>query len=117
MTRLFYLAFGRIAVALGVLGVVLPLLPTTPFLILAAFAFGKSSPRLRQWLIDHATFGPPIRRWEEDGAIARPVKILACSMMAGVLLMSVVMGLKPMLIAIQAICMGGAALFILTRPD
>ncbi|MAM60967.1 YbaN family protein [Maritimibacter sp. UBA3975] len=117
MKRIGYLALGWAALALGAIGVVVPGLPTTPFLLVAAFAFGKGSPRTRAWLIDHAHLGPPIRDWEERGAISRKAKVLAVSMMAALLLLSVLLGLRPALIAVQAVCMGGAALFILTRPD
>ncbi|SFO85852.1 YbaN family protein [Tranquillimonas alkanivorans] len=117
MQRILLLGAGWAAVALGALGVLLPLLPTTPFLILAAFCFGRGSPRARAWLVDHAHLGPPIRRWEEDGAISRRAKWLACTMMAAAFLLSVALGLRPMLLAIQAVCLLGAAAFILTRPD
>lgn len=117
MKRIGYLALGWGAVALGLLGVALPGLPTTPFLLVAAFAFGRSSPRLRLWIEDHSVFGPPIRDWEDRGAIARRAKILAVSMMGLVLLISLVLGLPFWALALQALCMGGAALFILTRPD
>ena len=70
MSRHFYIVAGWMSVGLGIIGILLPLLPTTPLLILAAFLFSKGSPRARAWLIDHAHLGPPIRRWEEEGAIA-----------------------------------------------
>lgn len=117
MQRFGFLLLGWAALVLGALGVVLPGLPTTPFLLVAAFAFGKGSPRMRAWLIDHAHLGPPIRDWEDRGAISRRAKVLAVSMMAALLLLSVVLGLSGWLITIQALCMGGAAVFILTRPD
>lgn len=117
MKRIGFLALGWAALALGLIGVVLPGLPTTPFLLVAAFAFGKGSPRLRAWLMDHAHFGPPIRDWEDRGAISRRAKVLAVSMMGALLLLSVVLGLSFWLIGVQALCMGGAATFILTRPD
>jgi uncharacterized membrane protein YbaN (DUF454 family) len=116
MKRIAFLALGWAALALGAIGVVLPGLPTTPFLLVAAFAFGKGSPRMRAWLIDHAHLGPPIRDWEERGAISPRAKLLALSMMGALLLLSVVIGLSGALIAVQAVCMGGAAAFILTRP-
>ena len=114
--RLAWAAAGWLSLGLAVVGIVLPLLPTTPLVILAAFCFSKGSPRLRRWLIGHKTFGPIIRDWEARGAIARPIKALACSIMAMVLGVSIWAGLPGFVIAIQAICMGGAATYILTRP-
>lgn len=104
------------ALGLGALGAVLPLLPTTPFAILAALAFGRGSPRLRRWLLRHRRFGPAIRDWEARGAIARPAKRLACVAMAATLGVGALVGLPGHLLAIQAACVGAAAAFVLTRP-
>ena len=89
-----WLAGGGFFLGLGLLGVVLPVLPTTPFLLLAAGCFARSSPRLHRWLLDHPVFGPPIRNWEDNGAISRKAKRLAVGSMAGVLIVSVVLGLS-----------------------
>lgn len=70
-------AVGGISLFLGTLGVFLPLLPTTPFLLLAAWCFMKSSPRLNQWLLSHRKFGPAIKSWKEERAISVSAKILA----------------------------------------
>jgi uncharacterized membrane protein YbaN (DUF454 family) len=117
LRHLPWLALGWTCVALGFAGVVLPILPTTPFLILAAFAFSKSSPRLRQWLVDHQIFGGPIRDWEDKGAIRPRYKAMACTAMALVLLVSILSSFSGTVILIQLIAMGGAATFILSRPN
>ena len=80
--RLIYIAIGCIAVVLGVIGIFLPLLPTTPFLLVAAWAFAKSSPRLEAWLTNHPRFGPPLRDWRERGAIPKRAKVIAVAAMA-----------------------------------
>ncbi len=117
MGRIFYIALGWVAVGVGLIGVVVPVLPTTPFLLVAAFAFGRGSPEARVWLIEHAHFGPAIRNWEDNRAISRRAKGLALSMMALVFVASVILGARPLILLIQALCLGGAGLFILTRPD
>lgn len=117
MRRLLWTVAGYAALALGGIGVLLPLLPTTPFVILAAFAFGKSSPRVRAWLVRHRTFGPTIRAWETHGAISRRHKVTACAVMGLLLLASVLAGVRPVILLVQAVCMGAAALFVLTRPN
>ncbi len=117
LRHLPWLILGWLAVALGFAGVVLPVLPTTPFLILAAFAFGKSSPRLRRWLEEHPIFGGPIRDWEETGAIRPRYKGMAVTAMALVLLVSLMSGVGTRVLVIQIVAMGGAVLFILTRPN
>ena len=71
MKRQFYLAAGLASLALGGIGVILPLLPTVPFMILAAFCFANSSPRLEKWLLDHHIFGDHIRNWRTRRAITR----------------------------------------------
>lgn len=69
-------------VALGAIGAVLPLMPTTIFLIFAAWFFAKSSPRLEAWLLNHPQFGPVLRNWREKGAISARGKAAACGGMA-----------------------------------
>lgn len=73
--RLAWTALGFAALAVGSVGTLLPLLPTPPFVILAAFAFGKGSPRLRARLEAHRVFGPAIRDWKARGAIAPRHKV------------------------------------------
>ncbi len=114
--RMFWLAIGVASLALGAVGVVLPLLPTTPLVLLAAFAFTRGSPRLRQMLVEHRLFGPIIEDWEERGCIAARYKVIACTAMGVVLLASLIAGLPGYVIAIQVVCMGAAAVFVLTRP-
>lgn len=117
MTRLMWLGLGWLAFALGVIGAFLPIMPTTPFMLLAAAAFAKSSPRFHRWLMEHPTFGPPVRDWQAHGAISRRAKLLAVGSMGVVLLLSLVLRLHWAVIAVQALAMAGASTFILTRPE
>ncbi len=75
MVRLFYLAGGYLSLALGTIGAFLPVLPTVPFMILAAFCFARSSPELERRLVEHPILGPHILRWREHGAISRKGKV------------------------------------------
>jgi uncharacterized membrane protein YbaN (DUF454 family) len=70
-----------LALVLGIIGLALPVIPTVPFLILAAFAGGKGWPALERWLLAHPTFGPHIRQWREHGAVPRRAKVIATLMM------------------------------------
>jgi uncharacterized membrane protein YbaN (DUF454 family) len=115
--RLLWLSLGLVCLATGLIGAVLPVLPTTPFLLLAAGCFAKSSPRLHGWLLAHPVLGPPIRNWEENGAISRGAKRLAVISMAGVFAVSVVLGLVWWALLTQAALMAVGCAFVLTRPD
>jgi len=73
---------GLVALGLAALGVVLPGLPTTPFVLLAAGCFAKASPRLHRWLLDHRLLGPMVRDWETHRSLPLKVKWLSTSLMA-----------------------------------
>ena len=115
--RLVWLVVGLVAVALAVAGAVLPLLPTTPFLILAAFCFARSSPRLEAKLIAHRRFGPLIRDWRAGGAISRPAKRVSLLAMAATPVVSWLVGVGLVVIAVQVAVLAAVAAFIVTRPE
>ena len=74
MSRWLLIALGWLAVVLATLGVVLPLLPTTPFVLLAAWCFARSSPRFHHWLLYRSWFGSYIRTWQQHRALPPGVK-------------------------------------------
>ncbi|AYD02030.1 YbaN family protein [Neorhizobium sp. NCHU2750] len=116
--RYVFLCLGWLFVALGVIGAFLPVMPTTPFLLLAVACFARSSPRLEAWLMNHKTFGPSLRNWRERGAISKRAKIMAISLMS-VSYVGFWFGSHPApwLAILVAACMIGPAIFMLTRPS
>ncbi|MEQ1669836.1 MAG: YbaN family protein [Hyphomicrobium sp.] len=113
----FWIMVGLLATAAGIAGVILPLVPTTPFLLLATFAFARSSPALHTWLVTHPTLGPPIANWNTYGAINRRSKITAMVLMAAAPALSVFLNAPIAAIGAQVVAMVGASAFILTRPN
>ena len=81
-TKWIYWGVALLALALGLIGVVLPLLPTTPFLIVALWAASRCSPRLAHWLENHPKLGAVLRNWRDHRAIPVIGKVLACFMMS-----------------------------------
>lgn len=115
--RVIYLAFGWLCTALGMLGAFLPVLPTIPFLLLAVWAFSKSSTRLRNWLYHHPRYGEAIQDWFEYGAISTRVKRIAvAAIMASVIVVYLVTE-HPAVIFVHLVIMVLVILFILTRPS
>lgn len=82
LARLAFAVIGTIALALGIIGAFVPLLPTVPLVILAAACFARASTRLETWLVQHPRFGPVIIDWRERGAISRKGKAAATLGMA-----------------------------------
>ena len=115
MLRIGFLVGGLLSLLLGGIGVFLPLLPTVPFVILAAFCFARSSPRLERWLVGHERFGPHIVAWRSKGAISRAGKqaalvAFAASAAAGFALLALPWSLLP-----AAAALIGAS-WVLSRP-
>ncbi|MGB0467046.1 MAG: YbaN family protein [Pontibacterium sp.] len=81
MARVMYLILGLICLLAGFIGIFLPLLPTTPFVLLAAYCFSRSSERLHQKLLSHRIFGPIVDEWEQHGVIPLKVKCFSSTMM------------------------------------
>jgi uncharacterized membrane protein YbaN (DUF454 family) len=77
MQRILLLSLGWLAIVLGTLGIVLPLLPTTPFVLLAAWCFARSSPRFHDWLLWKSPFGRYIRHWQQHRAMPPGAKMRA----------------------------------------
>ena len=108
--------FGWLNVGLGVAGMVVPGLPTTVFLLIAAWAFSKSSERFQTWLWTHPRLGPPVRAWHQHRAIPRGAKIAAVASMAvSLAVVTAFVAESWHLPAVLAAVMAPAALYIVTR--
>lgn len=115
--RLIWATIGGLSLMLGVIGIAVPLLPTVPFILLAAFCFARSSERLHAWLLSHHRFGPVIEDWNQRGAISPRVKRISTVSILAVFTLSLIMGLRPLILGIQAVSLGCVAIFIWTRPN
>lgn len=115
--RLMLQALGLGAAALAVAGVALPVLPTTPFVLLSAWAFARSSPRLEAWLREHPRLGPPLRAWEQRRAIPRGAKAVAAVSLplSGMLVHA--SGAGPIITAMVGVGLACAGGWILSRPS
>lgn len=106
-----------VLLGLGIVGVFLPLVPGTLFLILSAACFTRSSPRFEAWLLTHPTLGPPVRQWRATGAIPRHVKWIAClsfGLSWGLIWFS---DAPPVSLAASLALFLSVAAYIVTRPD
>ncbi|MDH3579029.1 MAG: YbaN family protein [Hyphomicrobiales bacterium] len=118
MRRYLYLGMGWVCVALGFIGVWLPLLPTTIFLIVACWAFARSSPALRQWLLGHPRFGPPLANWYDHGVISVRAKTSAVALMAASFAFTWFSAdIGPAGLAAIAATLAACAAFVVTRPS
>lgn len=108
---------GGLALLLGMVGAVLPLLPTVPFLLLAAFCFARASTRWHGWLMTHPRLGPPIRDWQDRGAVTRRAKGLATLWMTVSLVVSIALGVPVWACVAQSAVLIAVALFLWTRPE
>jgi len=90
--RVAYVALGCIMVGLGILGAMLPVMPTTPFLLAASFFFARSSPRLNHWLLNSPVFGPFLRDWDRHRGVRLRVKVVAVVAMVTAVAASIVWG-------------------------
>lgn len=115
--RFLWLSLGLVCLCLGTIGVFLPLLPTTSFMLVAAFAFARSSPRLHRWLLQHKVFGRLIQDWQTHRAISINAKIASLISMIVIVAFSVFLQLPAFVIWLQIGVLSLVSLFLWTRPS
>lgn len=117
MIRALWIAGGLVALGLGVLGIFLPLLPTAPFILLAAFCFARSSERLHAYLLEHPLFGDTISAWRARGAISRRAKWAASFSLLASLVLSYALGFSWGVLGVQSLALLAVAAFLWSRPS
>jgi uncharacterized membrane protein YbaN (DUF454 family) len=118
MLRALLILAGLLSLGLAILGAFLPLLPTTPFLLLAAACFARSSERLHRWLLAHPRLGPFIRDWEQGGVIRPAAKRAATLLMLATGGTSLALVRAPLVAKVaMGLTFAGVLTFIWTRPS
>ncbi|HOC10918.1 YbaN family protein [Thermomonas sp.] len=117
MTRFLWALLAWVSLILGIIGAVLPVMPTVPFILLSAFAATRGSDRLRGWLVAHPTFGRAILDWEQNGAVTRKAKWIASAMMSISSLSMAYFAPRPWMAAIGIGCMALVTLWLWCRPE
>jgi len=116
--RAVFLLLGLACVGLGLAGAVLPVLPTTPFMILALWCFARSSVRFHNWLYHHPLFGPPLQQWERYRVIPPLAKFASVSAMAVSMVVVALYSSAPWYaLAAMALFLLASAGYILSKPS
>jgi uncharacterized membrane protein YbaN (DUF454 family) len=118
LLRGLLIAAGCVSLLLGIVGAVLPLLPTTPFVLLAAACFARSSQRFHALLLRSRLFGPLIREWEQHRSIPRRTKLWAIALMSLTLGSSIVFFVQPLALQLLVAAIGvGVAVWLYRIPS
>ena len=116
--RAVFIVLGTVFLGLGALGLVLPVLPTTPFVLLAAACYLRASERLHRRLVTSRTFGPTIVAWQEHGAIPPRAKAIAIALIALTFGLSVLFVVEPPLMRAGLVALGIVlSVWLLRRPS
>ena len=117
MVKILWFFLGGSSLGLGVLGVFLPLLPTVPFLLLAAYAFSNSSDKMHNWLLNHRFLGPSISDWNQNRVIRKRAKIAAITAMLASIIATLVFGVAYKYVLAQALILGFVGRFIWRQKE
>jgi len=109
---------GHFFLVLGIIGAFLPVLPTTPFLLLSAYFYSLTNHELHQWLYNHKIFGPSLRDWDENKVIGLKAKIIATTAIALVLFWRIPrLEIHTIVKSLIVIVLTGVLVFIWSRPS
>ena len=109
---------GTIALGVGLLGIFLPLLPTTPFVLLAAACYARGSERFHQWLLANRTFGPMVYEWEQHRSLPYRTKVMAIVLMSTTMAISIVFFVRPAWLKVVLALFGiGLAIWMYRIPS
>lgn len=118
LTRWLFLTAGLVALALGIVGIFLPLLPTTPFILLAAACFARSSHRFHARLLANPTFGPIVREWETHRSIPYRTKLVGIALMSVTMTISIAFFVRPLWLQVAlAFVAVGLAIWLYRIPS
>ncbi|PCI77569.1 MAG: hypothetical protein COB20_07595 [SAR86 cluster bacterium] len=115
--KVLWLLLAYATLAIGLIGAFLPILPTTPFLLVAVWAGSHASSKFKWWLLRHKHFGPGLRDWYRDNAIAKPAKIAAVTVISVSWLIIILSGSPTGVIVFTGLLFIGCISFLLSRPD
>ncbi|WND04055.1 YbaN family protein [Temperatibacter marinus] len=113
--KIFFVTLGLLSLGLGLAGILLPLLPATPFFLLSAYLFARSSKPLHDWMLAHRIFGPIIQNWRENKSISLYGKVSAMIAIFATFIISILLDVPSHVLLIQGVTLSLVSLFILTR--
>lgn len=117
VTRWALLVLALLSLALGVIGIFVPVLPTVPFVLLSAWAAARSSPRLLAWLESHTSFGPMLVEWRRGGVVRRRAKWTATAVMGASAVFMLVVVPNRWVAGLAIGCMAGVLVWLWRRPE
>jgi len=116
--RILFLGLGWLFFSLGLIGVFLPVMPTTVFMIMAMWAFANSSVRLHTWLYTHPTFGPTLQQWDRDHVIPIHAKIAAIGgMLISLIYVTLFSGAPPLAVAAAVAFIAFGVVYVASKPS
>jgi len=116
--RILFIGLGWLFFSLGVIGVFLPVMPTTVFMIMALWAFANSSRKLHAWLYTHSKFGPALQQWDRDRVIPIHAKIAALGgMLISLLYVTLFSGAPPLAVAAAVAFIAFGAVYVISKPS
>jgi uncharacterized membrane protein YbaN (DUF454 family) len=115
--RYLWLAAGLTSAGIGIVAFFVPLIPSTVFLLIATYAFARSSERFHNWITNHPQFGPPIQNWHNGRVIARNTKIVATVSILIAMAIPILVGLPVWIPITTIVILSGVITYIWSRPE